>query len=346
MENCGQPIIMGIPGAELTDSLREFIKRIQPGGFILFNRNLTTPEQIFKLVQELYQLCEIPPVVTLDQEGGRVSRLKVVVEEPPSALDFRKADNLAWCHEHGEITGALLALFGFNLDLAPVVDFSPDEEADNSLRGRCYGTTPDEVIAKASSFLEGMQSMGILGTAKHFPGYTFCKNDPHGNMPLIERTEQEIRDAELQPFYAFAPVVDAMMVGHGHFTAWHQEPFPASLSPIIIQKLLREEMGYPGLIMTDDLEMGAIANNYNMAEAVPMAMEAGNDMLLICHNPACVEIAYDALCAMPPEKLERALQSIQAFKSKFRSPPSEFDQVQFFTINYRIRELKREVLGY
>lgn len=339
----GQLIIMGIPGPELTDSLRGFISRIQPGGFILFKRNLASPEQIFHLIAELRSLCHQNPVITIDQEGGRVSRLNSVTEMPPSGHELRLAGRTDWCHEHGMLTGQLLSLFGFNLDLAPVVDFSPDDNADNSLRGRCFGADVDEVISKAGAFLKGLHHSGVLGTIKHFPGYTFAGLDPHGELPQITRSRDEMKQTELKPFQTFASEAAAVMVGHGHFTAWHKESFPASLSPKIIQNLLREEMGYKGLVMTDDLEMGAIANKYGAEMSTRLAVEAGNDMLLICHNPACVEIAYDTLCSMPHATLEQALQNIAVLRQKLSAPPQQFDRDQFKKLSAATKQLREKV---
>jgi beta-N-acetylhexosaminidase len=340
---CGQLIIMGLPGPELTDGLRGFIKRVQPGGFILFTRNLETPEQTFMLVRELHELCETRPIVTIDQEGGRVSRLKVIGEEPASAEQIRKTGRVDWCRRHGELMGELLAMLGMNLNLAPVLDFCPDEAADNSLGGRCFGVDPKEAIEKAGAFLEGMQSRGVLGTGKHFPGYTFCEKDPHGDLPKITRSAAQIEAEELAVFRHFLTKVESMMIGHGFFTAWHDSPYPASLSKKIIQGLLREQMGYRGLVMTDDLEMGAIANKYGSEESARLAMEAGQDMLLICHNPACVEISYDALCAMPREKYARALGVVSEFKKKLLGIPEHFDAQQFKRVNDDIRGLREAV---
>jgi beta-N-acetylhexosaminidase len=331
---------MGVPGPRLTDGLRSMIQRIQPGGFILFNRNLESALQIFELIAELQVLCVVPPIITIDQEGGRVSRLKAVGEEPPSGLDLGRAGNTAWCREHGVLTGRLLGSLGFNLNLAPVVDYTLDEKADNSLRGRCYGPNPSTVIERAGAFLEGMQSAGVLGTAKHFPGYTFCELDPHGELPKITRSKEEIRRDELTAFRAFVPQAECFMIGHGHFTAWHEQPFPASLSRGIVTGLLREELGYQGAIMTDDLEMGAIANRYGAAEATRLAIEAGEELLLFCHNPACVEIAYDQIAAMPSNAWVAASRSVVALKARLAPAPQSFDQGMFLGINKEIKELR------
>lgn len=339
----GQLIIMGVPGPRLTDGLRSMIRRIQPGGFILFNRNLESAPQIFELVAELNALCQSPPIITIDQEGGRVSRLKAVGALPPSGLELGLAANEAWCKEHGVLTGKLLRSLGFNLNLAPVVDYTLDEAADNSLRGRCYGNNPQSVITMAGAFLKGMQSEGVLGTAKHFPGYTYCELDPHGELPKITRTKEQIHQDELYAFRAFVKTAECFMIGHGHFTAWHPEPFPASMSREIVTGLLREEMKYQGVIMTDDLEMGAIANRYGAAEATRLAIEAGEELLLFCHNPACVEIACDQIASMPQALWHPALKSVAALKAKLPPPPASFHEADFLRLNREITALRVKV---
>jgi beta-N-acetylhexosaminidase len=336
----GQPILMGVPGPTLTAGLRSLIRKIQPGAFILFGRNIESPQQLFDLVTELYQLSDITPIITIDQEGGRVSRLKLIGEEPPSALMLRQAGDINLIREHGALTGKLLAQFGFNLDLAPVVDYSPDENADNSLRGRCYGTNPQEVIRNASAFLDGMKSQGVLGTAKHFPGYTHCGLDPHGELPRIDRSLEQINAGEMSAFRHFLVSADSFMIGHAHFPAWHAEPFPASLSKKIVGDFLIGELGYKGLIVTDDLEMGAIAIRYGAKKATQLALGAGEHMVMFCHNPACAEIACDTLNAMSAAELQPALTALANIKRKLVRIPEKFDGAQFKETNAQIKSLR------
>jgi len=338
----GQPIVMGVPGPDLTDGLRDLIRRIQPGGFILFGRNLASPEQVYRLISEFYELCDQTPIVTIDQEGGRVSRLKLIGEEPPSGYELCQAGNESWCEEHGVLTGRLLKLFGFNLNLAPVVDWSIDEERDNSLRGRCLGRDVDEVLRNAGAFLRGMESQGVRGTAKHFPGYTYCALDPHGELPRIDRSRDEMEREELRSFRNFLHA-SAFMVGHGFFPAWHSDALPASLSRKVVTDLLRGELGYTGLVMTDDLEMGAIANHYPSESATRLAMEAGHDILLYCHNPACVQIASDVLESLPGSVMDPALERIAAFKKTVVRIPAQYDAKAFAEINAGIKALREKV---
>src|SRR5437763_10533452 len=137
----GQLLLIGVQGLELGADEAKLLRRVQPGGFILFGRNIKTPGQLRKLIDDLRSLSTIEPIITIDQEGGRVSRLRLIGNEPPHAQQLRDKGDIELIHKHGELTGDLLRLFGFNLDLCPVLDLSFDDEADNSLRGRCYGKT-------------------------------------------------------------------------------------------------------------------------------------------------------------------------------------------------------------
>src|SRR6187455_1536131 len=148
----GQLIMTGVPGKELDGKTARLFRRVRPGAFILFGRNLENAVQLRKLIDDLRDLSEIEPIITIDQEGGRVSRLRLIGNEPPNAQQLRDKGEADLIRRHGEITGRLLRLFGFNLDLCPVLDISFDDDADNSLRGRCYGKTVEQVIQNAAAF--------------------------------------------------------------------------------------------------------------------------------------------------------------------------------------------------
>src|SRR5206468_2689889 len=166
----GQLIMTGVPGKELDGKTATLFRKVNPGAFILFGRNIESAPQLRKLIDDLRDLSEIEPIITIDQEGGRVSRLRLIGNEPPNAQQLRDCGDPTLVRQHGEITGRLLRLFGFNLDLCPVLDISFDDEADNSLRGRCYGKNVDQVIELAGAFNQGMRGEGILSCGKHFPG--------------------------------------------------------------------------------------------------------------------------------------------------------------------------------
>jgi len=158
--NLGQLLLVGVPGLELDSETANLYRKIQPGGYILFGRNIHSASQLRNLIDDLRNLSQIEPIVTIDQEGGRVSRLKLIGNEPPNAQELRKKGDLALIREHGRLTGELLRLFAFNLDLCPVLDISFDDDADNSLRGRCYGKTVEQVIRNAAAFNDALRAAG------------------------------------------------------------------------------------------------------------------------------------------------------------------------------------------
>src|SRR5450432_4230175 len=172
MSSIGQLLLTGVPGPELDSESAKIFREIQPGGFILFGRNIQSPAQLRKLIDDLRDLSEVEPVITIDQEGGRVSRLKLLGNEPPNAQQFRDKGDVELILRHGAITGRLLRIFGFNLDLCHVLDISFDDDADNSLRGRCYGKNVAQVIRNAEAFNDGLRSEGVASCGKHFPGYS------------------------------------------------------------------------------------------------------------------------------------------------------------------------------
>jgi beta-N-acetylhexosaminidase len=340
----GQLLLVGVPGTELDAETAAMLRRVQPGGYILFGRNIASPSQLRRLVDDLRDLSAVEPVITIDQEGGRVSRLRLIGEEPPNAQQLRDKGDPALVRRHGELTAKLLRLFGFNLDLCPVLDISFDDEADNSLRGRCYGKTAAQVMQLAGEFNDALRAGGILSCGKHFPGYSMAGEDPHHGFPVIERTRAEMEANELAVFRHFAPLVDSMMIGHIHYAALDPELRPASLSPVVINSLLRQEMGFRGLVMTDDLDMGAILHTVTFEEMLGLGLAAGNDLLMICHRVHLLADAHAVLQKQSPVVLDQALERLAAFKAKM-SPAMLFDLAEFEAINRDIWNLRVEVLG-
>src|SRR3982750_4435055 len=223
----GQLLLVGVPGTEIDTETAALFRHVQPGGFIIFGRNITGPPQLRKLIDDLRDLSEIEPIITIDQEGGRVSRLKLLGNEPPNANQLRDKNDLELIRRHGDITGRLLRIFGFNLDLCPVLDISFDDEADNSLRGRCYGRTVEEVVRLAGAFNDGMRGEGILSCGKHFPGYSAAAVDAHHDLPKIERSRAQLDFEELAVFRQFVETVDSMMICHGWYPAFNHARRPA-----------------------------------------------------------------------------------------------------------------------
>lgn len=340
----GQLLLVGIPGPSLDADTASMLRRVQPGGFILFGRNIASPEQVRRLIDDLRDLSTVEPVITIDQEGGRVSRLRLIGEEPPNAQQLRDKGDAALVRRHGDLTARLLRLFGFNLDLCPVLDISFDDEAANSLRGRCYGRSVAEVVALAGEFNAALRGGGILSCGKHFPGYSMAGEDPHYGFPSVVRSRADLEAHELAVFRHFVPLVDSMMVGHVHYAALEHDVRPASLSPAMVTGLLREEMGFQGLVMTDDLDMGAILNTGSFDDTLALALAAGNDLLMICHRVELLEQAREVLQQQPSGSRDAALSRVATFKSKMQ-PPAAWSQPAFDEINREIWDLRVAVLG-
>ncbi|HEV7404106.1 MAG TPA: glycoside hydrolase family 3 N-terminal domain-containing protein [Chthoniobacteraceae bacterium] len=342
-DSLGQLLLTGVPGPVLDPETADTFSRIQPGGYILFGRNIESPAQLRKLIDDLRALSEVEPIITIDQEGGRVSRLKLIGQEPPNANQLRDKGDVGLIERHGRITAQLLRIFGFNLDLCPVLDISFDDEADNSLRGRCYGNDVAQVNRNAGAFNDGLHAGGILSCGKHFPGYTCATLDAHHELPTIDRTRAELDAHELAVFRHFATSVDSMMIGHGFYPSLDQGGTPSSLSGRVIQGLLRGEMGYEGLVMTDDLDMGAILNHYGLEETIRLAITAGNDLAMICHRVEGVEAARGFLENVPAAATDRALASVARFKAKM-APPDPWDEAEFRRRDALVWDLRVDVL--
>jgi beta-N-acetylhexosaminidase len=364
-DSLGQLIMTGVPAKELDAKTAQLFRRVQPGAFILFGRNIESATQLRKLIDDLRDLSEIEPIITIDQEGGRVSRLRLIGNEPPSAQQLRDRDNIDLIRRHGEITGRLLCLFGFNLDLCPVLDISFNDDAENSLRGRCYGKNVEQVVRNAGAFNEAMRRQGIASCGKHFPGYSAATSDAHYQLPRIDRTRDQLDQNELAVFRKFigrgdSPnrppaiganrphleegIVHSMMVCHGWYPCFEPQRTPATLSRRIVTDLLRNELGFDGLIMTDDLDMGAILTGYRLDDTIRLAINAGNDVVMICHRIPEIETVREILGTLPGDQIGAALESVAHFKQKI-TPPDKFSESAFCSIDNEIHDLRISVLG-
>jgi beta-N-acetylhexosaminidase len=340
----GQFIIMGVPGVELDPKTAAIIREVQPAGFILFGRNIKTPAQLRKLVDDLRGEVNHVPIVTIDQEGGRVSRLKECGAEPPGAKQLREKADLRLIERHGALTGEILLLFGFNLNLAPVVDVSFENDLENSLKNRTWGLDPETVIRNAGAFNRTMREQGVLSCGKHFPGYSRAAVDPHHELPVVKRSRRELEQDEWKAFRALLPELDSMMVGHANYPALDDSGYPSSLSPKIVHGILREEWGYQGTVISDDLDMGAIVGHYGLAESVTRAVEAGNDLVLLCHRPELIPDAAKALETISSTRALETEKQLAEFRAKL-DPPLSFSVEAHAEVDRKIYQLRVDTLG-
>jgi beta-N-acetylhexosaminidase len=343
-DSLGQLIMTGVPGKEVDGKTAKLFRKVKPGAFILFGRNIESAPQLRKLIDDLRDLGETEPVITVDQEGGRVSRLRLIGSEPPNAQQLRDKNDVKLIRRHGDITSRLLLLFGFNLDLCPVLDISFDDNADNSLRGRCYGKTVEQVVRNAGAFNGSLRGQGIASCGKHFPGYSAASSDAHYELPRIDRTREQLDQNELAVFREFVDDVDSMMICHGWYPAFESEKTPATLSQRIVTDLLRNDLGFDGLVMTDDLDMGAILTRYRLEDTIRLGIAAGNDLVMICHRIPEIENVQRILTTLPQDQIDRALENVARFKERLL-PAEEFSETAFRKIDDEIWDLRVAVLG-
>lgn len=269
------------------------LARLAPAGAILFARNLGSAAEIAALTGRLVELLPAPTLVALDQEGGRVNRLAPLLGALPTA-ERLAAEPIDATRRHAALTASALAALGFNLDFAPVVDLCPPT-TPNGIGDRSFGPDPERVAACAAAFLAGLQSRGVAGCLKHFPGLGDTRVDSHVELPTVTRDRETLLRLDLAPYRRLAPAAAAVMVGHARYPALDGDQAPPATGSARVVSLLRTELGYDGLVVTDDLEMGAVADRDVDGALAVRAIEAGCDLLLYCSRLERAERARDAL---------------------------------------------------
>ncbi|MBU4263483.1 MAG: beta-N-acetylhexosaminidase [Proteobacteria bacterium] len=295
----GQLFMVGIPGKDLDDSTLRLIGERGINNFIIFKRNVDNPEQLSQLCTDVKAACQQvklpPPLIAIDQEGGTVARLPVPFTQFANARQLAgSADPVAALADYANTCARELVQAGINMNLAPVLDVCPAGQGF-FMEKRSLGADPQLVGQLGSRVIKGLQGGGVAACGKHFPGLGAAKLDPHLQLPVVARALSEIREFDLVPFQkAIAADVAAIMTSHTIYEHLDAAT-PATLSKHILTDLLRSELGFDGLIITDDLEMGAIENERTVSSAAVQAFTAGADMILICHEHEKVCQAYGSL---------------------------------------------------
>lgn len=330
-ENIGRMFMAGLPGPDLDPSTLELIQGYGINNFILFKRNVVNPEQLTDLCRRLAGACREAgldaPLISIDQEGGTVARL------PEPFTQFPDARKLAQDPKAEELLGDYartcvreLIGVGINMNLSPVLDICPEGQ-NLFMERRSLGNDPREVARLGRLIIETMQDGGLAACAKHFPGLGAAELDPHLVLPTVNRSRRSLIEEDLEPFRAAAAAgVAAIMTSHTIYPSLDPE-HPATMSEKILTGMLRREMGYEGVIVTDDLEMGAIEKNQTVAGASVAAFRAGADLLLICHEHYKVVEAVDLLqeAIADDESLDepfsRAVRRIEHLQKRFALIP-------------------------
>lgn len=282
-EKVGQMFIVGFDGFEVDDNIINLIKNKKVGGIILFSKNINTVDETKKLIENLNKLNgenKVKLFMSVDEEGGVVSRIPKEMGHFESARDVGATGDLNYAFEHGKAIGETIKSLGFNLDFAPVLDVNSNP--NNPVIGiRSFSDDPEIVKKMGTEVYKGLKSTGVLGVGKHFPGHGDTAVDSHVGVPVINKSLEELKKLELIPFkYAIDNGVEMIMVGHLYLPQLDKD-YVASISKNIVTKLLREELGFNGVVVTDDMIMEGVKGKYPTNESAIKAIEAGNDLIIV-----------------------------------------------------------------
>jgi beta-N-acetylhexosaminidase len=310
----GQRLMVGFDGTGLNQDLKFLIEHIKVGGVILFARNLETPNQIKDLcfaVQDYARRCGQPPLfIAIDQEGGQVTRLKEPFSQFPGNPHMHHEKDAV---HFAEVTAAELNQVGINMNMAPVMDVAP-EDINSIMAKRAFGGDPDWVSRLGIKVIEHMQQNNIMAVAKHFPGIGRTILDSHLDLPVLNDDLAAIERLDLIPFEAcIQHGVSGIMLSHIFYPKL-DDHWPASLSKYIADDLLRGRLGYDGLVITDDLDMGAITKHYEIRISIQQILAADIDLALICHNGPNIEIAFEQILEEITDSAEMKIRGIESIE--------------------------------
>ncbi|NNF01027.1 MAG: glycoside hydrolase family 3 protein [Pyrinomonadaceae bacterium] len=358
-EKVGQMYFIGLPGDSYDDGARRLIEEIAPGGVCLFARNIKKADRTRELLDTLRSEIPFEPFLSLDQEGGLVDRLRRIVTPMPSVQEISADGNVENAKMLAEITAHVVRILGFNMNFAPVIDVTDEARQNFVMNTQCrtFGCTLEDVVEFTTAYLDTLQNAGCLGCLKHFPGIGAVEFDPHNELPTVNLDRDQLFSFDLKPYVEhFARGnVHAIMTGHTTFPPFDLQErdssgklLPSSLSKNIVTGLLRDELHFRGLALTDDLEMGAVVENYGIGEASKMAVDAGNDFVLVCNDPEAIIESFNAVYKavvngeISEERIDHSLERI--FKVRdLLSPPPEFEEQKISSLSDQIDDLKRSL---
>lgn len=296
-DRIGQLLVIGFDGTEMSPGLAALLTRVQPGGVILFARNIASAQQTYRLLQACQAQVHAPLLTMVDLEGGRVDRFRSVFGPAPSASDVFATRDRRLYRRHGQIIGGMCAALGFHVDLAPVLDLA-FPASRQVMSTRSVSEDPLEVILYAREFLHGLKQANVIGAGKHFPGLGEGRLDSHLDLPVIRKSLVRLWREDLVPYRTLKRELPMVLVNHANYPAVTRDQKPASLSKKWITDVLRRRMAYRGLIVSDDMEMGGVLKSAPIEEAAVEFIRAGGDLCLVCHQRENVERAFARMCVM------------------------------------------------
>jgi beta-N-acetylhexosaminidase len=320
--NLGDNFIIGFEGTAMTPALEKLLKRIQPAGVILFRRNIESAEQTWQLLKDCQRHVSTPLFTCVDMEGGTVDRLREVFGPSPSAASVFATGDAKLFALHGKLIGAICRAVGFNVDFAPTLDLALPPSLP-VMQSRVVSADPRRVTQYARAFLRGLAESRVMGCGKHFPGLGEVSLDTHKDLPVVEKPLRPLLAEDAEPYRILRRELPFVMVSHTIYAG--HDSVPASLSKKWMADILRKKLGYAGLVITDDMEMGALQKAAPMADAAVQALSGGADLLLICHSEDQIDQAHEAVSRERDRnhrfaaKLREATGRIARVKKKFAS---------------------------
>jgi beta-N-acetylhexosaminidase len=312
-QQVGQLLIMGFDGTSVSAHLRSMLGTLHPGGVILFKRNIAEAAQTHALLHEAQKTVGTPMFRCVDMEGGSVDRFRDVIAPIPSAADVAATGSLKLFWKHGKLIGQQLRALGFNTDFAPCVDLS-FEESKHVMGSRTASVDPRETVRYARAFLRGLHESRILGCGKHFPGLGGASLDSHHALPSVDKSWKQLWKEDLVPYREMRGEFPFIMVAHISYPRITSASAPASLSKKWITGILRKRIGYQGLIVSDDLDMGGVLNAASIEDAAVETLRAGSDLFLVCQKKEHVWRAYEAVYRRAES--DRSFANLVASKTK------------------------------
>lgn len=329
----GQLLVIGFDGTEISATLRALLQEVQPAGVILFARNIVAAEQTHKLIKNCQAMVPAPFLSCVDMEGGRVDRFRNVFGGAPSAAEVFATANRKLFRKHGEIIGRCCRALGFNVDFAPVVDLAL-EASRSVMSSRAVSADPKQVTVYAREFLAGLRQASVLGAGKHFPGLGEAALDTHHALPSVKRKWKSLWEQDLYPYRALRRELPMVLVGHASYSDVTHDNTPASLSKKWVSDILRKKIGFRGLVVSDDLEMGGVLAAAPIEQAAVEHIRAGGDLCLICHQEEFVRKAHEELVRVAEKdarfkrRVQESVARVLAFKKKrpeLRVPTGLYD---------------------